>query len=258
MPFNPNTAGLQYGIQWVINNREETGLPLRDPLELGDGWSRVFINPDNDTVLNGFNLILLPYTEETAPATTDPETGIVTPEEISYSAANITSISSLTITCTTAGGDLFTEDDRLFTTPSLAYGACKVGILDGSYYQWDKVFDRSYVEYMPGLSVATPFINGKDVVTEELGLLPQEPSDLEADPPVYPMDTFTKIRPDTRPKVILRYSSTFVGTIDGQPYSETVTWYHVVWQKAYDWGRYVGEALGDKTYFFNDYTSDLR
>ena len=41
--------------------------------------------------------------------------------------------------------------------------------------------------------------------------------------------------------------------------SETVTWYQEVWQKAYDWGAYIGNALGNYTYFVaGGDTSDLR
>lgn len=256
MPFNPPLSAGSYGILWRINNQNESGLELRDPLELGDGWEEVFINPDNDTILNGFYIDLIPYNDEYVPAITDPNTGIITPENVIRTDATITSINTLTISCTQRAGDLFTEENRLFTTPGFV--SARVGILDGSYYQWDKVFDQSRVKYLPGESVATPLIKGQDVETEALGLLPDEPLDLDADPPVYPMDIFTSIRPDSRPKVILTYTGSFSGTIDGIPYAETVNWYHTVWQRDYDWGRYVADALGQKTYFFNEYTSDKR
>ena len=256
MPFNPPLDEGTYGILWRISNQNESGLTLRDPLELGDGWEEVFINPDNDTVLNAFYIDLIPYYDRPRTPTTDPETGITTPGTPVRDTATITTIDTLTITCTQRGGDLFTEPDRLYTTPGTI--SARVGILDGSYYKWAKVFDQSRVKYLPGESVESPLIDGADVEVESLSLLPEEPSDLDADPPVYPMDIFTSIRPDDRPFVILTYTATFSGTIDGFPYAETVTWYHTVWQKAYDWGGYVANALGESTYFFNDYTSDKR
>ncbi|WNL51132.1 baseplate hub subunit and tail lysozyme [Synechococcus phage S-CREM2] len=257
MPFDPEGSGLSYGVEWIISNRLESGLLERFPEEIGDAWTRVFINPDSDTIMNGYRVDLRGFVEGITPATTNPATGVTTPETVVYGYGAITRIDSLTITCTQKDGDLFTEPDRLFVDTTVT-AAPFVGILDGSYYQWDKVFDRSRVKYIEGLDAETPLIDGADVEVEELGLLPKEPYDISVDPEVYPMDIFTSIRPDTRPKVTLTYTATFVGQVEFFPYSETVTWTQEVWQKAYDWEGYVGDALGNYTYFVNGDTSDKR
>ena len=248
MPFDAAASGLDYGVEWTINKR------FGDE----DAWERIFINPNSDTVMDGFNIDLRGFIKNVTPGTTDPVTGTTGPPTITYGYGNITNIDVLTITCTQKAGDLFTEPDRLFVDTTIT-AAPSVGILDDSYYQWDKVFDQSRVRYIEGLDCETPLIDGADVEQESLTLLPTTPLDLTVDPPIYPMDIFTSVRPDTRPYVILTFTATFSGTIEFLPFSETVTWYQEVWQKAYDWGAYIGNALGNYTYFVaGGDTSDLR
>ena len=61
-----------------------------------DAWDRVFINPSNDTILNGFNVQLRGFIRNVTPASTDPTTGAVTPETVTYGLGNI-SIDELTL-----------------------------------------------------------------------------------------------------------------------------------------------------------------
>lgn len=248
MPFDAAASGLAYGVEWTINK------PFGDE----DAWDRVFINPSNDTILNGFNVQLRGFIRNVTPASTDPTTGAVTPETVTYGLGNITSIDELTLTCSQKEGDLFTEPDRLFVDTTVI-AAPAVGILDESYYEWGKVFDQSRVRYIEGLDAETPLIDGADVETESYSLLPTDPYDITVDPKIYPMDIFTAVLPDTRPKVVLYFTATFVGAVELFPYSETITWYQEVWQKEYDWETYIADALGTYTYFVaEEDTSDLR
>lgn len=254
MPFDIVNDG--YGVLWTINRRKEG-----DDDNFLDAWQDVTIDPDNDEPLSNFHITLTGYyrdTDSVAVPNPDPELPDTTEEVTTVNEEPITDITVLSITCTNRDDEMFVppDTDRLFTQTSIPI---RVGIETTSYYEWGMVFDQSTVKYLPGLSVADAYTKGGDVeVGPVTGMLPNEPLDPEADPPVYPMDTFTSLRPDTRTSVTLIFTATISCKVSNIPITETVTWTQEVFQRAYDWGSEVSDAMNNRTYFANGYTSDKR
>lgn len=244
MPFDiPSSDG--YGVLWTINRRQGPA-----------SWEDFYIDPDNADPLSGFHVTLTGYTRSTV-TTTDPDTGQQS-QETEVIGRALTGV-SLSFTCVNRDDAMFTPayTNRLFTSTS---SPVQVGITTTSYYEWEVLFDQSTVKYIPGNSVGDAFTSGAD---EEVGpvegLLPEVPVDASADPPVYPMDTFTSFRPDDRTSITLEFTATVSCNVSGGgPVTETVNWTQTVFQKPYDWGKVVNDALNDTTYFTNGYTSDKR
>ena len=240
MPFDIEQAGV--GVLWTINKRKTA---FRSDAGL-DAWEDVSIDPDNDDALSGFYITLTGFQaqvgEDGVRSTTHP----------------ITNITELSITCSNRNDDMFVPPDtnRFFTSTS---DPIRVGIESSSIYDWGKVFDESKVKYIPGLAISSAFVGGADVELGPIsGFLPSEPLDPTADPPVYPMDTLTSFRPDTRTRVVLEFSATVRCKVLGQTVNETVTWTQTVSQNPYDWGSEVSDALNNRSYFANGFTSDKR
>lgn len=245
MPFDIVEDG--YGVLWTINKRKETA----------DAWEDVLIDPDNNDPLSGFDITLTGYHQrnETTP---NPNPELPDENETVVDSYPITDITVLTITCTNRDDEMFIfpDRDRLFTRTEVPI---QVGIETTSYYEWGEIFDQSNVKYIPGLAIPDAYTNGADVeIGPVTGLLPNDPLDPSAEPPVYPMDTFTSFRPDTRTSVTLQFEATISCRVALIPVTETVTWTQTVFQKAYDWGSEVRDALNDRTYFANGYTSNKR
>ena len=258
MPFDAEDAPQGYSVIWTINKRKaaSSGGPNQGGNQYEDAWEDFFITPDNDREVTGFYVQLTGLHKRNESPGTNPETGEDLPEEEVTSTVALTDV-DLTFTCTNRDDDMFTEENRLYKDENGS--SISVGIENNSFYQWDKVFDQSTVKYLPALSASTPFVDGAEA---EVGPVtgasyPDEPYDDDADPPVYPLDTITSLRPDTRPNVTLVFTASFNGKVGPSSYSETVTWTKVVWQDAYNWGAVVDDAL-EKSYFTNGFTSDKR
>lgn len=245
MPFDIVENG--YGVLWTISKRKGTE----------DAWEDVLIDPDNNDPLSNFHITLTGYHQYDT-VTPNPNPELPGETETIVGPAAISDITVLSITCTNRDDEMFIfpDRDRLFTQRNVPI---RVGIETTSYYEWGEIFDQSSVKYIPGLAIPDAFTNGADVeVGPVVGLLPNDPLDHAAEPPVYPMDTFTSFRPDTRTSVTLNFEATISCKVAFFPITETVTWTQTVFQNAYDWGSEVRDALADRTYFANGYTSNKR
>ena len=107
---------------------------------------------------------------------------------------------------TSTGNELFTAAPGDYAGDSYAMA----GITNGTQYSYVRVFDQADISYVPRLSCA-----GQFPVTN--GVIPSEPLDEDADPPLYPFDLLTSFLPDERDSVTVGYILTTVwnaGTAD--------------------------------------------
>jgi hypothetical protein len=100
---------------------------------------------------------------------------------------------------TNTGNELFTAEPRIYVVDEYA----TAGITDGTRYSYNRVFDEASISYLPRLSLA-----GQMPV--ENGVLPDQPYDENADPPVYPIDLLTSFLPDDRDSVTVTFILTTV------------------------------------------------
>jgi hypothetical protein len=119
----------------------------------------------------------------------------------------------------------------------------EAGFVDGTCYDYFKVFDQSQSGYIGALSSYTSQpIEGQDV--------PTTPYDENATPPLYPIDALTEFVPDTRDSVTVTYELTTVYNVGSGNVTDTTTVSHTVTQSSSDWSAQV-QALVERSYYYN-------
>lgn len=151
------------------------------------------------------------------------------------------------LTCTThadsSPGNPFQQDNGLFVADPGVYGTAIAGIVDGTCYDYFKVFDESASGYIEPLSPYT----SEPVEDESIPTTPYDPS---ANPPLYPIDALTKFVPDTRESVVVGYSLSTTYNLGSGDITDVVSVFHTVTQTTDDWSAQV-QSLVDRSYYAN-------
>lgn len=144
-------------------------------------------------------------------------------------------------------GNPFQQDNPYFTATAGGYGPyaspATAGIVDGSCYDYFKVFDQSESGYIEALSSFTsePIVDG---------VIPTTPYDESVTPPLYPIDALTEFVPDTRESVTVSYQLTTVYNTGGSDVSSSVSFTHTVTQSTDDWSAAV-QSLVERSYYYH-------
>lgn len=195
-------------------------------------WVPVFINIENSQPVNGFRVGVRAWDDSQDIGSQYPPFEIVN-QELEDIDPVLASIDTFGATGSSLGGG-----EYLFG-----------GIVDGSQYIYEEVFDQSkfwVVERESG--------NTKDTYVGEVDVgsnIPDEPYDPTQD--IYPIDSLTQYLPDTRwfVDVVYRINTTY--TVFGFTYNEETTFVHRVYQNLWEWGPYVKSEI-EKTYYANGFT----
>ena len=108
------------------------------------------------------------------------------------------------------------KSDLLFEQSPGNVSVATAGIENNAAYAYPRVFDESDIAYFPRLSQA-----GQAPVTN--GVLPVEPHDPSADPPVYPIDAILSFLPDERPSVTVSYTLKTTYKANGGQQTDEIT-----------------------------------
>jgi len=217
-------------------------------------WSSTNISWASCVQLSGFRIltryrVVTPVV--TPPVGTPGQPGYVpggTTYTVGYPSWNVVS-QSLTSTshATATPGNPFQQDNPYFTTDPGVYGPYESpatsGIVDGSCYDYFKVFDQSSSGYLEALGD----YNSQPIDDSYIPTVPYDPS---AEPPLYPIDALTQFIPDTREAVTVSYQLTTVYNLGGNDVSETVTFTHTVTQSTDNWSAQV-KSLVERSYYYN-------
>ena len=212
-------------------------------------WSSTNISYASCVPINGYR-ILTRYRVVTPVVT--PPTG--TPGQPGYNPGGTTytvgypgwTLVSQTLTSTSHAdstpGNPFQQDNPYFTATAGGYGPyaspATAGIVDGSCYDYFKVFDQSESGYIEALSSFT---------SEPI---PTTPYDESVTPPLYPIDALTEFVPDTRESVTVSYQLTTVYNTGGSDISSSVSFTHTVTQSTDDWTAAV-QSLVERSYYYH-------
>ena len=93
------------------------------------------------------------------------------------------------------------KESQYFTEDPGTVSVATAGIKNDAAYAYPRVFDESDIKYFPRLSTSQ-----QNPVTN--GVLPVEPHDPDADPPVYPIDALLAFLPDERGSVTVSHTLT--------------------------------------------------
>lgn len=151
------------------------------------------------------------------------------------------------------GTELFQADKKIYNINEFA--VC--GIVDGTLYDALRVFDDNNYAYIPRLTKPTlrDFGDLPDY-TVETNNPPRTPLDETVDPPLYPVDCFSKFDITTADPVPVLYDLsnkiTPVGGIMNLVIQETITVTHKVRQPREGWGYIVKEGV-DNSYYTKGY-----
>jgi len=153
------------------------------------------------------------------------------------------------LTCTShpvgdTGNPFQQEQPYLIATPGI-YGPetnpAVAGFIDGSCYDYFKVFDQSESAYLERLGPydSTPIENDR---------IPTEPYDAISE--IYPIDAVTKFIPDMRESVTVTYSLTTSYKTATTEVTDTISISHTVTQNVFDWSAQV-QSLRSRSHFYN-------
>jgi hypothetical protein len=242
---NRSSVAPTTGLEYVMVPDGTAALGSHEGSQTPYSWASTNISWASCVQLSGFRILTRYRTAVGVPAT-PPATG--TSYSVSYPAWNLV---SQTLTCTSHGdptpGNPFQQDSPYFTAPAGAYGSygnpATSGIVDGSCYDYFKVFDQSASGYLPALG-------GYNSEPIENSYIPTTPYDEDADPPLYPIDALTKFIPDTREFISVSYQLTTVYNTGGSNSTETMYFAHTVTQNTNDWSAQV-QSLVERCYFTN-------
>ena len=135
-------------------------------------------------------------------------------------------------------GNPFQQSSPYLTATPGTYGTAVAGFVDGSCYDYFKVFDQSESGY---LEANGPF-DSTPIENEAIPTTPYNP------PTEYPIDALTKFIPDTRESVTVNYQLETVYEFFGVEYTSTINITHVVTQSTDNWSSQV-KTLVDHSYF---------
>lgn len=127
----------------------------------------------------------------------------------------------------------------------------ELGLVDGVMYDWWKMFIYNQAKWMAFESVATPLVNGANVVTTDQWFPRPKSSRPNDDPPHFDMDTFTSLQPDARTYIDVEYELTLVGTVRGTTTTENYTWRQRVVNDHEPWVSVIKNALSGSCSFSN-------
>ena len=130
--------------------------------------------------------------------------------------------------------------DELYTAAPGNYTfSCKSGIKPGAAYVYPGVFNRTEVAYIERLEDfdSTPIKN------QQVPTLPYDEENF-----IFPIDTLTQFKPDTRKTVRLVYRLFTVLKVEGNTISDEVYIYHNVHQNINNWSGAVKRYV-DRAYF---------
>ena len=244
------------GLEYVIS--PDGTLPLGDHpgSQTPYSWTSTNISYDSCVPINNFRIYTRYRTVATVPPVppdVDPTYTITYPNWVLVS-QELTSTSHAVST----PGNPFQQTNPYFTaTPTdpltllgtPLYGPYETpavaGIVDGSCYDYFKVFDQSESGYLDRL-------DDFDSEPIEDGVIPTTPYDESVTPPLYPIDALTKFIPDTRVSVTVVYELTTVYNdgLGGNDITDTINISHTVTQSTDDWSTQVKE-LRERSYFYH-------
>ena len=221
------TEGCDGTLGGLALNGQVVGIPSKEPYF----YSSVEIPHGDRFTLNGFHVGVRYYEQFSStiqPPGLDPETNLPYPPETTYTRA-YPGFYLHSQSYVRTGRQVFETDTgtELFTASPGDRGASEfatAGITNGTAYTYGLVFDQAQIEYMPRLSRA-----GQGLCD---GIIPQQPYDKGANPPVFPIDYLVAFLPDPRDSVTVGYELTTVWSEDENtaPITTTVTINHTCTQ----------------------------
>jgi len=233
-------------------NGQVVGIPSKEPYF----WSDVSLEAGFEAnPLNGYVVGVRYYEQHsftvTHPPVPDPNGGPPTPgyTETTYSRSypgfelisQTLEYGGELVFRTNTGNELYTADIGEVEPGDYALA----GITDGTRYSYNRVFDQASISYLPRLS-----LSGQMPV--ENGILPDQPYDENADPPVYPIDLITSFLPDDRDSVTVTFILTTVWNAGGDDITTVATINHTCTQDT-DFSNIAGKikSYQDASYFGN-------
>jgi len=220
-------------------------------------WSSTNISYASCVPINGYEVqmkyrIVTPTT--TLPVGTPGQPGYI-PGSTTYTIGyGLLEVISQTLTCVSHAvatpGNPMQQLDPYFTSAPGTYSTVTVGLVDGSCYDYFKVFDQGGSGYLERLGPynSTP-ISGQ--------VIPSTPYDPSND--IYPIDALTEFVRDYRESGNVTYelsttyrSGTTIGGVTGPEVTETITINHTVTQNTDDWSAQV-QSLRSNSHFYHGY-----
>lgn len=237
------TITYEYGI-------ENKPVPNGSTADDGSGsWAGVEIQiEDGFYELNGF-IIETRYYYDTITTTTDPDTGDTTETRVrSYPGFTLV---DQKLEKTSPDRVVFTTDtgEELFTAEPGTYGTAVSGIVDGTRYDYFRIFDRTELHWLPRMSP-----NNQEYIINKR--IPTDPDpNWDRPRPKANLDTISKFIPDDRESITITY--TITNSISGlfgpgllapteMVVTDTIT--HTVYQPTEDWGAKL-KAILNRCYF---------